>query len=128
MSSIVRLDEHDLILVRRVQWFLVIFHDGEMESSNPSFHLGEEFGVLAIVRSNQISTSETILIVSSRAEDRAVVDRNRDNLLVRNITSVTPKGGCESVLSKESCVLYKSSVSGILYIKPTKITNMGGVL
>lgn len=106
MSTIIWLNEDRLILVRQVQGLLVILLDGEMESGYTSLNLSKEFGVFAVVGSDQIGTSEAVLRVSPRRENRAVVDRDGNNLFGGDVTSLTPKRSCENVLSEESGVLY----------------------
>ena len=49
VSSVVRLNKYDLVFVRQVQRLGVVLLDGEVESGNTTFHLGQEFGMFAIV-------------------------------------------------------------------------------
>ena len=76
VSSVVRLNKYDLVFVRQVQRLGVVLLDGEVESGNTTFHLGQEFGMFAIVSGDQVRTPEAVLGIASGSENGAVVDRD----------------------------------------------------
>ena len=76
VSSVVRLNKYDLVFVRQVQRLGVVLLDGEVESGNTTFHLGQELGMFAIVSGDQVRTPEAVLGIATGSENGAVVDRD----------------------------------------------------
>lgn len=84
MGPVIRLDEYDLVLVGVVQGPRLVLLDGEVEDGPVRLHLGDEVRVLPVICRNDVRPSETKLwIGASWQKHRAVVDRDRDDLLAR---------------------------------------------
>jgi hypothetical protein len=85
MTSIIRLDPDDLVLVAQIQRFPRVLLNGYMEHGGSYISDSIQCGVIAIPLRNELRPAETILRLrrgTSRDEYGTVIDRNRHRLLL----------------------------------------------
>ena len=75
MAAVIRLDEHDLILMREVERPLLVLLDRHMERRLSTLDNWDQIRVVSVIRSDELSAPEPVLrVAASRKEDGAVVD------------------------------------------------------
>ena len=81
VTSVLRFDEHDLILVGQIKRLGIIQSDGKVECGGVNLRYRRELGDAQVRLGNQLCPPESELCighVTSRNEDRAVIDGNRN--------------------------------------------------
>ena len=107
VRSVIRFDEHNLILVGEVEWFAIIRSDREVERGSVNLRDRRELGNARILLGNQFCPPESELGIvdnASRNKDRAIVDGNGNDIFC--VTEwVAPEWRWEKSVANELGVL-----------------------
>ena len=107
VRSVPWFDEHDLIFVSEVEWFVIICSDGDVERGGINLRDRRELGNTGVLLSNQFCPPESELGIAgsaSRNKDRAVVDGN-SNYIFGVTEWVAPERRWERSVASELGVL-----------------------
>ena len=102
MRPVIGLNEHDLVLVRIVQWMGLVALDREVEHRHARLQERVQVVVVPVVCCNELGAAEAELgAATSGNENGGVVDSNGDDLLAGQNKSLVPERRRELSMAEE---------------------------